>query len=824
MNSSEVVIEPRGRRALARGLGRIVLMAGLLCAFGQAALAQNTGTIFGSVMDQSGAVVPGAVVTVADTEHGVSRTAKTNGSGEYSIESLPVGNYILTVDVATFATTVITDIKVDAAGNVKEQITLQAGNKGETVTVQDTSGSAIDANSATLGTLIDQKLIEDLPIDGHNVVALAALLPGVTDVNAPTTFTGDNSGPTYSASGSRNTQNLMLFDGLLWNNLFFNTGINYPPPNALQEVSVLLNNYKAEYGRNSGSVFNVVTKQGGNQIHGSAWDYLQNQIFDASDYISKVNPKNNINQFGFTVGGPIIKDKLFYFGALQQLIGRLQTTGSNPVPTFQERGFQNDGKTLLPCSSNGLFAGLTCANFSDVTLNGKFTNPESLTGASGTNQATAAQAEQELQTAYQVAGGVGQSPCITELRAAYAVTSGYKTNPTYLPNQEVPTNCINPVIANVLNTFVPAVASGNLVTRSYKPEGDKNILARLDYHPDAKNSFDVRYNYIHSNTNGPAGVNSASQGIASFALLDQQAHSNFANLGWTSVISASLLNEMRVGYKRFEYLQNPTDNRTLNSFGGQFSVPGVPTLPEFNFSNQFALGAASSTAGANQGFSDRVNENIEVLDRLTYTRGNHTLQAGFEFLRLQYLNRSDYPGLLGFSTTFTGNSFGDGVLGLVSTLQAQNRLNQGGIQHDAYTYLQDDWRVTQKLTLNLGVRYEIPYQWFEPHGQSATFIPGFQSQVFPQAPGGLAFPGDKGVLSSLVPTDFNGIAPRIGFNYDISGAGKFLIRGGYGVFFDAVSANVVGVGSRITSNLLRLRRGAGRLRRLLLRTQLRVAC
>ena len=791
MKSNTVGMERWGRCAAARGWTRWILVAGLLLC-GRSALAQNTGTIFGSVVDQSGAIVPGAVVTVADTEHGVSRMAKTNGSGEYSLESLPVGNYILTVDVPTFATAVITDIKVDAAGNVKEQITLQPGNKGETVTVQDTSGSAIDANSATLGTLIDQKLIEDLPIDGHNVVALAALLPGVTDVNAPTTFTGDNDGPTYSASGSRNTQNLMLFDGLLWNNLFFNTGINYPPPNALQEVSVLLNNYKAQYGRNSGSVFNVLTKQGTNQIHGSAWDYLQNQLFDASDYISKVNPKNNINQFGFTVGGPIIKDKLFYFGAFQQLIGRLQTTGSNPVPTFQERGLENDGKTPLPCVST-VFAGLNCANFSDVTLNGKFTNPESLSGSSGTNQGTSAQAESMLNTAYQLAGGTGQSPCVTELRAALVATAGLK-NSTYLPNQEVPTNCINPVVGSILNTFVPAVSSGNLVTRSYKPEGDKNLLARLDYHPDAKNSFDLRYNYIHSNTNAPAGVNSSSQGIATYALLNQQAHSNFANVGWTSVLTPALLNEMRVGYKRFEYGQLPQDNRTLNSFGGQFSVPGIATLPELNFSNEFALGAVSSTAGANQGYSDRVNENVEVLDRLTYTKGNHTIQGGFEFLRLQYLNRSDYPGLLGFSTTFTGTSFGDGLLGLVSTLQAQNRLIQGGLQHDVYSYLQDDWRVTQKLTLNLGLRYEIPFQWFQPHGQSATFIPGYQSQVFPQAPGGLAFPGDKGVLPSLVPTDFNGLAPRFGFAYDVSGTGKFLVRGGYGVFFDAVNANVIGVG------------------------------
>ncbi len=808
MESNRVSVAQRISRSVKRtGSKRAFVLGGTVLAIGlglggRTAYAQNTGSIFGSVADQSGAVVPGATVTVADTEHGVNRSVKTNASGEYQLTTLPVGTYILTVDVTTFATAVITDIKVDVASNIKEQIVLQPGNKGETVTVEDTSGSAIDANSATLGTLIDQRLIEDLPIDGHNVVALAALLPGVTDVNAPTTFTGDSNGPTYSASGSRNTQNLMLFDGLMWNNLFYNTGINYPTPNALQEVSVLLNNYKAEYGRNSGSVFNVITKRGTNTLHGAVWDYLQNQMFDAADYISKVNPKNNINQFGFTVGGPVRlgkfydgRDKLFFFGAFQQLIGRLQTTGSAVTPGYLERGFEADGKTPHLCSTGpgADFAGLTCANFSADAPTGKFVNPLQVTGTSG-NQAMPSDAISMFNSAYAVAGNSGTNPCVTELQAAQAKNAGNK-QPTYLVNQEIPTNCLNPVMTNIFNTFVPVAPNGGFaVTQSYKPEGDKNALIRFDYIANAKNSFDMRYNYVHSNTDAPLGVNSSSQGIATYALLNQQAHSNFVNIGWTSVLSSSLLNQMRVGYKRFESLQSPYDHRTLNSFGGQFVEPGTPTLPAFNFSNEFALGAASTTGGPIQGAGDHINENVEVREDLSYIRGNHSFKAGFNFLRLQYLNRSDYPGLISYSTTFTGNSLSDGELGLVNQVNAQNTLIQGGIQHDAYFYLQDDWRITPKLTLNLGARYEIPFQWFEPHGQAATFIPGYQSQVFPNATGGLAFPGDKGVLPSLVPTDFNGIAPRVGFAYDVSGTGKFLVRGGFGVFFDAVNANVIGVG------------------------------
>jgi hypothetical protein len=344
------------------------------------AVAQNTGSIYGSVEDSSGAVIPGAVVAATDPVHAVTRTVKSNSSGEFTISGLSIGTYTLTVTSLQFESSVITGIRVDANADIKETVRMVTGSMAQTVTVVDDSSSAIDAKSATLGTMIDEKLIEDLPIDGHNVVALSALLPGVVDVNAPATFTGDTKGPTFSASGSRNTQNLMLFDGLMWNNLFYNTGINYPPPNSLQEVSVVLNNYKAEYGRNAGSVVNVVTRSGSNQVHGSVWDYIQNQYFNAADYLSTVNPKDNINQVGFTIGGPVINDKLFLFGAFQDLIGRLQTTGSIPVIGFAERGLNPDGVTPRPCNTAGPFPGMTCASFLADATGGKILNPEEIPG------------------------------------------------------------------------------------------------------------------------------------------------------------------------------------------------------------------------------------------------------------------------------------------------------------------------------------------------------------------------------------------------------------------------------------------------------------
>ena len=802
MNSIKV-FGPLGRgttlRRIISGKSRtrfIILFAGAMMLVVHPVFAQNTGSIYGSVQDASGAVIPGAVVTATDPAHAITRAVKSNGSGEFTISSLPVGNYSLTTTAAQFENSIITGIRVDANSDIKEIVKLVTGSTTQSVTVIDNSSSALDAKSATLGTMIDEKLIEDLPIDGHNVVALSALLPGVVDVNAPATFTGDTKGPTFSASGSRNTQNLMLFDGLMWNNLFYNTGINYPPPNSLQEVSVVLNNYKAEYGRNAGSVVNVVTRSGTNQIHGSAWDYIQNQYFNAADYLSTVNPKDNINQFGFTVGGPIIKDKLFFFGAFQDLVGRLQTTGSIPVIGYAERALNPDGVTPRPCNTAGPFPGMTCASFLADATGGKILNPEQITGTSG-NQATPLDAENNFNVAYQQAGGTGVSPCIGLLQQAalYAANNNFvgttTKQPTYLPFGEAPTQCINPVMQKVINTFVPAVVnstSGLAVSKSSSPTGDKNLLIRSDYVLNGQHSIDARYDLINSNSFGPLGVNSASQGVASYAVVSQKAVSNFGNVGWTWVMTPNLLNKMRIGYKRFESTQTPTDHRTLNDFGGNFVETGIPTLPAFNFSNQFALGSTS------QAYQDHINQNIELSESMVWTKGSHTIQGGFSYLRLQYLTRADYPGQIAFSSTYTGVSIADGVLGLANSVNAQNRLIQGGIQHTVFSYIQDDWRATSRLTLNLGLRYELPFQWFEPHGQSATFIPGIQSTVFPGAVGGLGFPGDKGVLPSLVPTDFNGIAPRFGFAYDVTGQSKFLIRGGYGIFFDAVNANVVGVG------------------------------
>ena len=817
---------PAPRRICRPHLWLCLLLA--FCLAAGTARAQNGGSVFGTIADSSGAVLPGATATLTDPDHGFTRAVTANASGAYLFPDIPIGTYTLTVAAPKFQTSVDQGIIVDANQNVKMDVKLSLGAATSEVTVT-AEGSTIDARSATLGTMIDNKLVEELPINGENVVALAALLPGVTDVNAPTTVTNERNGPTYSVSGSRNTQNLMLFDGLMWNNLFYNTGISYPPHEALQEISVLLNNYTAQYGRNSGSIFNVLTRTGTNTFHATVWDYFHNTALDAADYFVKQQlpqtEEDRQNQLGFTVGGPIKRDKAFFFFSLQDLFAHKQSIGMVSPYNANMLGFQNDGITPYPCANPGPFTGKTCGDYNGFMYSSNNTTLYTTAQTNGTTasipkitnplQATAGSIAQDaIQNAWLQAGNPSntQSPCIADLTAAQAWEgANYLSSPpsgnnslnnypsnTGMPFDQIPTECFNPVVVAVLKKYAPigiqngTTSAGGLAYKaiglSPLPQLDINLLARVDYNLNSKHTLDARYDMISANDHSAPGVSSASQGVPGYEILYNQAFSKFGNIGDTWVVTPNLLNVARIGYKRYENVRTPQDHSTLATFGGNFNMnTPIAAMPAINF-NAFPLGSTS------QGFADVINEDIEAKDDLSWTFGNHSLSAGLDFLRLQYLNTNMYPGNIGFSSTFTSQPLADAIFGLANSMTAQSETIQGGIQHDIFSYAQDNWRATPRLTLNLGLRYELPLQWFQPKGYSETFRPGFQSTVFPGAPGGLAFVGDHGVLRSLVPTDFNGLEPRVGFAYDVYGTGKLIFRGGFGMFSDSINADVVGEG------------------------------
>jgi hypothetical protein len=758
-----------------------------------AAQTQNTGTVSGNVNDAQGGIVLGATAVLTSNDRNAKLTVTVNERGEYLFPQVAPGVYTLTVTAPTFEKFVADTITVNVGENIRIDAPLTLGSAADTVTVEAPS-TTVDTRSATIATVIDPELVSNLPVDGENVVALAALLPGVTNVNAPTTFTSDTGGPTYNVSGARNNQNLFLLDGVLWNNVYYNTGLSFPPKYMLQEVSVQLNNYKAQYGRNVGSVFNAVTKSGSNQIHGELWDDIQNTMFDAADYITQHNPHIVENNFGATIGGPIKRDKLFFLLGYTALKGVNEVDTKSQTPTLNERGLTSPG-VQRPCVST-VFQGQYCATFLE-----DFQNTTSYAGAvagtaglrnplySGNSNSNVVS---ELNSTYAAQGGVGTSPCISALTTALA---SYKE---YLPNAELPSVCFNPVSTNVLAKYVPLPNSpsgtgGLPYTNVFAPQPQSNQagFARFDFIR-APHTIGARFYKTETSDTTSNGSIVAAGTTPAVSTYEPDANAAGITAGilddrW--VLTPNLLNTFLAGYKRYVYKTVPTDPTTLITLGGNFTDPGVPALPRFEATNRFQLGSATSS------YSYSVNSSLEADESIIYTRGHHTMQFGAQYLNLDYIHRFDQTPQLDSEVQNTEVSSADFLLGLPYQVTVGNSTNYSAVENAFYFYGQDDWRASARLTLNLGLRYELPKPWFQPDGQSVTFVPGYQSYRFPNTPSSFAYQGDPGIPNSIIKTNYTNLAPRFGLAYDAFGNGKTVIRAGFGIFYDTLNANTVGVGA-----------------------------
>jgi len=768
-------------------LASVVLLTHPAVILGQA---QNTGTVAGTVADSSHSVIPSAEVTLTSEDRGNIYTVKSNAQGEFTFNDVPVGSYSLQVTAAGFSTFVSRHVVLDSDTRLRVDATMKPGGVDAQVEVT-ADALAVDTQGATIGQIIDNELVENLPIDGNNVVSLAALLPGVTDVNAPTTFTDENGGATFTANGSRSNSNLFLFDGLLWNNLFLNTGINYPNHAVLNQVSVQLNNYAAQYGRNAGSIFNVVSKSGTNSVHGELFFHYHDSIFDASNYFSRSKPPQHTYQFGGAVGGAIVKDKLFYEAEYQSLIGYDALQANAETLTPQEEGLNSNGTPFM-CTNPNL-AGKQCASFAGdakagssiqqliVNPIGNSPNPS----AFGVNIAVA---KSQLQSTWNALGNPGTAPCITTLTNLGA---------GYLTNAEVPAECFDPTVQNIIKSgYIPSpntkLGSSQFLFSSVEqpqPQREYGGFIRIDYNLSPRQTMAYRF-YRTDNTDQTSnGGNNASTGVPTYEIDDNAAFVTAGSISHTFILSQSLVNVATLGYKRYAYNVLPTDPNTLNTLGSQYTYPGFQSLPVINVNTRFTLGNALDA------YTRSVNENWELVDNLSYVKGAHNFQFGVDYLHLQYLNIRTNVGNFSFlgNPGFTNAQASDFIMGLVYQESVGNTQRISAIQNAVYQYAQDTWRATSRLTVNLGIRYELPFSWVQPDGAAATFIRGYQSQVLSNAPAGLAFVGDKGVPRGLINPDYTNVSPRIGLAYDVFGNGKTAIRLGLGTFYDAIPATIVGL-------------------------------
>ncbi|MFN7997735.1 MAG: carboxypeptidase regulatory-like domain-containing protein [Bryobacteraceae bacterium] len=669
------------------------------------------GNITGYVKDSTGAAVPNVAVTAKMIEQQAVRTTQTDPEGFFNLLNLPPGNYELTFEAQGFQKQTRTGLELTVGQNLRVDAALQVGSIETQVTV-GAEAPLVETVSPALSGLIDDRRVVDLPLNGRNVIGLARILPGVLNVNAPQQMDDARGGPEMDVNGGRPNMNLFTFNGGYFNNPSRNTGINYPPPDAVQEVRLQTHNFAAEFGRNPGSQVSVVSKAGTNEFHGALWEFMRNDALNARNFFADRVPALKQNQFGGAAGAPIIKDKLFIFGSYQGLRDHREAqTVQALVPTDAQR--------------SGDFTGVGITNPVDPITGNPFTDS---------------------------AG----NPCVVA--------------------SKIIASCISPVAQKFLS-YVPQSPTGLVSSLAASPRRGDLFMLRGDWNQSTKHRVFGSFYYDHNTRATPFAAGGNIPNYIGENFLQDTRH---VVVNDVYSFRPNLLNEFT-----FTFLTTPSDQhetKTIDPSALGINMPQyVPTgAVSVNVGDNFALGS---------GFTTRFySHNYQFRDTLDWIRGKHHFKFGYELLRLQF--RQVFIGSPGF--TFTGARSGDPVadfmLGAFDSLSLDFGIRDTDTSTNAHSaFFQDEIKVTPRLTLTLGVRYEPFMPWVEKNNRIDTVSPGKQSTTVPDAPLGVLFPGD--LPRGLAHKDLNNFAPRIGFAWDVLGDGKTSVRGGYGVFYESVNAD-----------------------------------
>ena len=736
----------------------------------------DQGGLTGAVQDASGAAIPGAEVTLMNPETSFRQTTKANASGVYVFSPLKIGTYTVTIKAQGFQQTTQQNIAVNIGQRTNINITLKNGAVTETVTVTDAPPLLQTQDSSTGETFTTQE-INETPLNSRNAIYLAQLAPGIAPSNGSRARgTGD-----FDANGMRAEQNNFVLDGVDNNavTVDFLGGASYvinPPPDALAQFKVSTSNYSAEYGHSAGALVSASVKSGSDQIHGDVWEYLRNDFLDTHDWlpssIGQKTPEYRQNLFGATLGLPIIKHHLFFFGDLQNnRIIFVQPQSPLTVPTVLER--TGDFSELL-----------TPAN----------------TGGSKPIQL------------YQPQNNQVPLTCL-----ARATTS----NPT--GNNILCANQIDPIAQNILKLYpLPNSTAFGLANQNYnytlhQPQFTFQWDARMDWNISQKDQAFARFSYLNQRGSneaplGPVLDGGGGNGSANVSGLQLNYGNNFV-LSETHVFSPRLVNEFRFAYDYGHFgILNPGYNITNEA--SALGLGGVPEGPGFPQNG----GLPTVTIGGISGFGSHAyrpeveyENEYQALDNVSQTLGNHSIRMGFSYQSVRSFTGSppsSHPQYT-FGGSITGNpgtaNTGSGVADFLTDNMSGGSISPYGIFNDAQNlpaaYVQDDWRLTRKLTLNLGVRWEYFQLYKEMAGKQANFVAdttgistGTGEYLLPSRDRSIALnPAFLNVLTKDhiqleysdnerlgTPHKFN-FAPRVGFAY--SATPRTIVRGGFGLFY-----------------------------------------
>jgi hypothetical protein len=733
--------------------------AALLMVLAPPAFAQtDTGTIVGIVQDKSNARIAGAAVDVMDTSTGVTHSYVTNSDGQYEAQQLIPGVYRVTVKHAGFNTEVLQNITVNVQDRVQADATLGVSSVQQQVVVNE-AAVELQTQSAEVSGVLSSQELNSMPLNGRDYDTLVLTEPGVFRDNS----VANPAEGRFSANGNLELQNYFQLDGIDNNSKSENlqeqsTQSVIPPPDALQEFVLQTRTYSAEFGTAAGAVVNVSTKSGTNQFHGDGWDYIQNGALNANTWFNNYNgiPRGQYdqNQFGGTFGGPIKRNKTFFFVSYENLLSNTQLTEEATVPTQAMHGGD------FSAATNGAYMS-------------KFTMSPTVPSQAGC-----------------ITNNVISSSCFDS--AGKALMALYP-----LPN-----------LGNV-NVFTGAP---NYAYVGSVPNNTRTLDVRIDHTLNKTNQIFGRYAFDWSSyqtpptwTANPVAGNGANFPTA-YTLHDQS-----VALGWTHTLNANMVNTAHFGYLRTYSHSDPIGvtigQSQASSLLGLNGVPnnawsfGIPPFEQSDF---------TSIGGSYYRPQYQVAQTYQILEAFYWTKGNHSLQFGYEYHEdaLNFFDIEAPQGIVynsGIYTNTNGFSGGDLLLGDVSQLILETPDEINNYIRGSSFYAQDTWRATSKLTINYGLRYELyPPFWLNREGRTANFSCGSQPYPAcltsgPPANGGTivtATSGSGWSGDTRVQTDHDDFAPRIGLSYHV--LRPLVVRAGYGVFHQFI--NRIGSESMLQQN------------------------